>query len=204
MSVGITDVRRQAIVTELTNWPKKRKGFTLLQGITIYGNFELWASTSPWFRFLHLALRSSANNCLHACSKIAKNKCDIKIMIEIVVQWNNSSDLQVRFFFSVISVTYINKTLRSELKIMKKILSHPLQYNLETSIAHLVPRDPDFVTYGDACLEAAGGFSEDLKFWWHTEFLPSIKSKILKNLTVTRHCPLSQELVFVNLLEFLN
>ena len=65
---------------------------------------------------------------------------------------------------------------------MKKILSHPLQYNLETSIVHLVPRDPDFVTYGDAYLEAVGGFSEDLKFWWHTESPPSIKSKILRTL----------------------
>ena len=43
-----------------------------------------------------------------------------------------------------------------------------MQYNLETPIAHIVPRDPAFVTYGDACLEAAGGFYEDLKFWWHT------------------------------------
>ena len=40
MSVGITDTRRHAMVTELTNWPKKRKGFALLQGVTLCGNFE--------------------------------------------------------------------------------------------------------------------------------------------------------------------
>ena len=40
MSVGITDVRRHTMVTELTNWPKKRKCFTLLQGVTLCGNFN--------------------------------------------------------------------------------------------------------------------------------------------------------------------
>ena len=143
MSVGITDARRQAMVTELTNWPKKRKGFTLLQGVTLCGNFEFWASTSPWARFLYLALRSSVNNCLHVCSKIIKNKRDIRIMIETVAQCNDPSDLQARFLqrniakaiYSCTAVTYVNKTLRSELKIIKDILSHPLQYNLVTPIA---------------------------------------------------------------------
>ena len=40
MFVGITDVRRQPMVTELTNWPKKRKCFTVLQGVTLCGNFN--------------------------------------------------------------------------------------------------------------------------------------------------------------------
>ena len=132
-------------------------------------------------------------------------------MIDTVAQCNDPSDLQARFLqrniakaiYSYTAVTYVNKTLRSELKIIKDILSHPLQYNVVTPIAHLVPRAPDFVTYGEACLEAAGGFSEDLDFWWHIEFPPSIKSKTLKNLTVTRRCPLSLELVSINLLEFL-
>ena len=59
---------------------------------------------------------------------------------------------------------FISKKMRFELKIMDKVLSNPKQYNLGTPIAHLVQREPDFVTYGDACLEAGGGFS-DGKFW---------------------------------------
>ena len=130
MSVDITDVRRQEMVTELTNWPKKRKGFTLLQGVTLCGNFEFWASTSPWARFLYLALRSSVNDSLHTCSHITKNKRDIKIMIDTIAQCNDSSDLQARFIqrnitkaiYSCTAVTYVNKTLRSELKIIKEII----------------------------------------------------------------------------------
>ena len=134
MSVGITDIRRQAMVTELTNWHKKHKSFTLLQGITLDGNFELWTSTRPWARFLYLALRSLVNDCLYVCSKITKNKSDIKIMIETGAQCNDSSDLQARFLqrniakgkYSCTAVTYVNTLLRSELNMIKEILSHPL------------------------------------------------------------------------------
>ena len=64
-------------------------------------------------------------------------------------------------------------------------------------------REPDFITYGDACLEAAWDFSKDLKFWWHIEWPHSIKSLTLKNLRVVRQCKISNKLVSINLLEFL-
>ena len=49
---------------------------------------------------------------------------------------------------------------------MKDILSSPNKYNLETPIAHLIEREPDIISYGDALLEAGGGFSEN-NFWWN-------------------------------------
>ena len=58
--------------------------------------------------------------------------------------------------------------MRSELNIMKKILSNPKIYSLETPISHIIHRNPDFVTYGDACLEAGGGYSDNL-IWWYVE-----------------------------------
>ena len=93
--------------------------------------------------------------------------------------------------------------MRSEIKIIKETLADPAKYNLSTLIAHVVSREPDFVTYGDSCLEAAGSFSQDLKLWWHVEWIQSIKSLTLKNLRVEQRCRLSQKLVSINLLEFL-
>ena len=45
----------------------------------------------------------------------------------------------------------------NELKMMIDILSHPKTFSLETPIAHVINRDPDFITYGNAYLEVGGG-----------------------------------------------
>lgn len=48
--------------------------------------------------------------------------------------------------------------MRNELSIIKTILSSPKLYNLSTPIAHIIVREQDFTSYGDASLEAGGGF----------------------------------------------
>ena len=53
--------------------------------------------------------------------------------------------------------------MRSKFKIIKTILYQSSKYSLEILISQLVPWDPNYITYGDVCLEVAGGFSKDLK-----------------------------------------
>ena len=96
---------------------------------------------------------------------------------------------------------FIDKSMRDELGIMKDILSNTSVYNLESPIAHIIKREPDFISYGDASLEAGGGYCENL-FWWHVEWPSEIKRLTLKNITVTRRCNETNELVSINLLEF--
>ena len=80
--------------------------------------------------------------------------------------------------------------MRTELKLIHQILANPDKYSLDTPISHIIDRDPDFETYGDASLEAAGGFAYNI-FWWHVEWPENIKSLTLKNLTITRKCTTS-------------
>ena len=199
------------MLNELSHWQTQRKSFTLMQGVILCGSLEFWANTSPWIRFLYHQLRSSVNKCLTNCFEITKNKEDIKKLITNVTNTNNLDEhqLQDKMLQKTIAKetykcqhkTYIDKLMRTELNIMKKILSTPKMYNLETPIAHIINRDPDFTSYGDACLEAGGGYSEKL-FWWHVEWPDQIKSLTIKNLTVTRTCSQTNNLVSINLLEF--
>ena len=196
MSLGLTEKKRIAMLDELSHWHKKRKSFNLLQGVVLCGSLEFWTNTSLWVRFIYLQLRSSVNQCLTNCSKITKNKNDIKKLITEVANTKGlkNHDLKETFLQSKIAKdtykcqhkAFINKTMKSELSTMINILSNPDKYNLETPIAHIVKREPDFVTFGDACLEAGGGFSENL-FWWHVEWPDEIKALTLKNLRVTRN-----------------
>ena len=68
-------------------------------------------------------------------------------------------------------------------------------------IAHMVPRDPDFSGKGDACLDGAGGYSEDLHFWWYFDWPKEVKKKTLKyykkNVQVDKN-----NFVSINLLEY--
>ena len=63
----------------------------------------------------------------------------------------------------------------NEWKILIIILSYPKKYNLETTIDHVIQREPDCITYGDAYLEAGGGYSENL-FWRHIKWPNEIKA----------------------------
>ena len=98
--------------------------------------------------------------------------------------------------------TFITKVMRAELKLIHRVLAYPKKFSLETPIAHIIQREPDFTSYGDASLEAGGGFIHNV-FWWHTEWPIEIKALTLKNITVTRKCKVTSELVSINLLEFI-
>ena len=65
----------------------------------------------------------------------------------------------------------------------------------------MIDRDLDFISYGDASLDAGGGFVENL-FWWHTEWSQDVQTLTLKNLIITRKCKLTEESILINLLEF--
>ena len=95
---------------------------------------------------------------------------------------------------------FIDKSMRTELKIMKDILENLDRYCLDTPIAHVIKRKPDFTSYGDSSLEAGGGCSSD--FLWHIEWPNEIKALTLKNITVSRRYQETGVLVSINILEF--
>ena len=59
---------------------------------------------------------------------------------------------------------FIIPSMKSEIKLITTLLEQPNLYRWESPIAHRVEKDPDSLTYGDACLYGGGGFSTDLGF----------------------------------------
>ena len=66
-----------------------------------------------------------------------------------------------------------------------------------TPIAHMIPRAHSFSTCGDDCLFGGGGFSVELKFWWHLEW----PQKIQKNTKLLLHDNSSGKFISINVLE---
>ena len=96
MTLSLTDKRRKNMLDELSHWHKKRKSFALIQGVTLCGTLEFWASTSPWVRFLYLNLQSAVNRCITFCTKISENKKLAKNMIAELSKSKNAEQFRVR------------------------------------------------------------------------------------------------------------
>jgi hypothetical protein len=79
----------------------------------------------------------------------------------------------------------------------KKLL---LESNIvwETPIAHIIPRMPTFTSFGDSCLEGAGGYSILLGFWWHIPFPEAVKQRTLLHKQDNK----DGLLISINVLEF--
>ena len=67
-----------------------------------------------------------------------------------------------------------------------------------TTIAHMIPRIPSFSACGDACPYGGGGFSINMKFWWHLEWSEEIKGNTKLCLPDNK----SGKMISINVLEY--
>ena len=79
---------------------------------------------------------------------------------------------------------FIPKTMRKEIEFLRYALSDKSALEWCTPITHMIKRDPTAESASDACLEAGGGYSIDLKFIWFIKWPNDIlmrTKKYLKN-----------------------
>jgi hypothetical protein len=69
----------------------------------------------------------------------------------------------------------ITKSMRQEIEFFRKKLLPTSDIRWESPIARVIPRMPTFTTFGDSCLEGAGGYSLSLGFWWPLPFPEEVK-----------------------------
>ncbi len=89
--------------------------------------------------------------------------------------------------------------MRQEIEFFREKLAPTSEVRWESPIAHIIPRMPTFTTFGDSCLEGAGGYSISLGFWWHLPFPDEIKSRTLLH----KQDNADGQLISINVLEFI-
>ena len=92
----------------------------------------------------------------------------------------------------------INKTMHQENEFFCDNLLPKSNIVWETPIAHIIPRMPTFTSFGDRCLEGAGGYSILLGFWWHIPFPEAVKQCTLLHKQDNK----DGILISINVLEF--
>ena len=194
----------------LHKWHAKRKTYTIRQAAELAGSLEFFASMATWIRFLTYSIKNSILLALRTNTKIISSTKSMQTWLHD----SNLSDLDFEtlsrkhFAFSKImkatwnlkTTFFITTSLRNELLYLHKIFSSK-KYKISSPIAHVIPRDPDFIAYGDACLDGAGGFSTSLKFWWFFQWPPIVQKQNIKNFKQTYKSPNGQ-ILSINLFEY--
>jgi hypothetical protein len=92
----------------------------------------------------------------------------------------------------------ITKSMRQEIEFFCKKLLPYSEVCWESPRAHIIPRMPTFITFGDSCLEGAGGYALSLGFWWHLPFREEVKLHTLLH----KQDNADGGLISINVLEF--
>ncbi len=65
--------------------------------------------------------------------------------------------------------------MRQEIEFFREKLLSNSEICWESPIAHIIPRMPTSITFGDSCLEGTGGYSLSLGSWGHLPFPEKVK-----------------------------
>ena len=211
MYVTFPEEKFLSMTQVLQDWHSKRKSYTIKQAARLAGSLEFFASVSPWIRFLSTSLKHSILLALrkntahvskdpHMQEQLSESKL-LGITFDELLRKNFALSHILRNIWNKSTKFYISKSLRQELKLLIFIFKNRKKYPIGAPIAHIVPRDPDFQARGDACLEGAGGYSFDLKFWWFVKWPHKIKNKTLP-FFVKKYKNLKGHIISINLLEY--
>ena len=208
--VSLPPFKKQDLVHILKHWHNHRKSFVIKEATSLLGKLNYTAEVGSWARLLFVAIRSSLLNCMCKHKRLVMNRSHFK---NFIADANSPYDdkvsiLHEKFALSKLAKAiwgynakyFITKTLRAELDLLTQIIEDP-SIRWSSPIAHLIKRTPDFQAWGDSSLDAAGGFSIDLGFYWHIRWPESITSKSLKK--IRRRAYSNGELISINLLEYI-
>jgi hypothetical protein len=202
LRVSTPDEKRRRIYKDLTTtWGTHRRSFTILQAAKLLGTVYDVATICPWGMFLVIELQHTMKSLLMKNYNRVMQNGDFQQLIEAT----KSAPAKLRFFNKKVgralwhnkSATFIGSDLRDELNFLTWTFSDNAPVKWSSPIANLIPRDPSYTTWGDASLEAGGGFSLVLKFWFTVDWPDTIKRRTIRHLKAK-----DQHLISINLLEY--
>ena len=146
-------------------------------------NKHLLADTSPEFRNICLSLMTGSFPC-----SVKDQVRHISFAMKRAAHLVHHAKFQYN----------INKTMHQEIEFFCEKLLPESNIVWETPIAHIIPRTPTFTSFGDSCLEGAGGYNTLLGFWWHILFPEAVIQRTLKHKKDNK----DGLLILINVLEF--
>ena len=181
MTVSLPEDKYQLMCNEIEHWHRGRKSATLRELAILMGRVVNLGTICHWGRYLvnelqhsiTVAMRKSKKH-LSLADKFARLMNKIR---SLSAQGDVISFKKVYFYSSQISKriwackvrVFLTKELLAELSFLHTVFSNPDKYFWGMKIGHKIPREPTYEAWGDSSLDAGGGFSTELLFWWYVE-----------------------------------
>lgn len=188
---------RRTVINLQQHWHEQRKSFTLKDIETLAGELCHISNTAPWLSHLLSHIYTSITAALKQSeSHLVSTNKDFRQMLNKLKQhtfsgkqgssWSRAT-LEASYAASTTATMvhkshqrfFINRTLRAELRLVESALSSPW-INMSRPIAHFVKRDPSGIAWSDSSLDAAGGYSVDMKFWWYIHWPEDVRRHTLR------------------------
>ena len=201
------------------HWHSKRKSFVLIEIEKLVGRLGHIANTAPWLQFLMSHVYTSIAFALkHAEHHLVNTQRDFCTLLKVSKRKLHREDdstnrehaltnRHVTFAQSQVARKvhhtkkkfYINATLRLELRLITSALS-ATWISLERPIGHMIDRDPSGKARSDSSLDAAGGYSFNMKFWWYIQWPKEVRDNTLR--FIARIRAENGTLISINVLEY--
>ena len=216
LSVAILPDYRAGVLALLNSptWRPGRCKFHVGQAQTLVGKLSRLAEGAYW---VHHLLSHMYTSIAHALAKntefLNDSSVDFRRLVN-TIRANNYKCSEVRSIqgktirFAMKEAAkkvhhckrefFINRTMRLEIEFFREYLSPNSGIDWETPLGLMIKRTPFARTFGDACLHGAGGYSLELKFWWHMEFEDDIVQRTLLH----KKDNSDGDLISINVLEF--
>ena len=172
------------------HWYQGHRTFEVNEAEKLAGQLTHIANTAPWLRhmLLHVYISISAGlksneKKLRSTSKLFRDQLKIakaNAMDEKGVMEQTFAQAETaRKTHKSKNPNKILPTLREELNLIRQALADE-RINKCYPIAHLISNEADADADGDSSLDAAGGFSVSMRFWWHHEWSEKIRKRTLR------------------------
>ena len=211
LTVGITPEYIAEVLKILTTtWHESRKSFAIDEIEQLAGKLGRLGEGVSWIFHLMSQIYTSIASALRSNKLFLTNtSAQFRAMIKTINKKQiPDTEEDVRILnFAVKNVAsnvhrckqkfFMNATLKEEIKFLTAALSDQ-SIRWETPIGHIIERVPSSEAAADACLYGGGGFSTDLRFWWHLEWPDEIQKRT-KLFLANNKCG---KLISINALEF--
>ena len=197
------------------HWHSKRKTFKILEIEKLAGRLCHIGNTAPWLHFLMSHVYTSITAALkEAEAELVHNHKQFRSMLKNARKARANQPKQGQHDPESLALSFaqsttarmvhhsnklfcINKTLKQELQLITAALTSSW-IDTNRPIGHMIPRDPSGIGWSDSSLDAAGGYSLDMRFYWYIHWPEQIQRQTLRYIKNNDN----NTLISINVLEY--